>query len=82
MQVSQFEKKATAVSPSILRTGPIPNRKQTDIFCCAVYILFFLLQFGITVYAWYKGDPEKLLQPYDADRNKIKFHFSRQSLRC
>lgn len=54
---------------AITQTGPMENRRCTDILCCLIFLLFTALNGWITIYAFTKGDPYALAQPYDIDNN-------------
>jgi len=54
---------------NITQTGPMENRKCTDILCCMIFLVFTALNGWISVYSFTKGDPYALAQPYDIDNN-------------
>lgn len=60
-------------TPTVFKNGPLPNenRVKTDVFFCALLIFTFLGVIGIGVYAKINGNPYKLVQGYDPDRNLI-----------
>lgn len=55
------------ISPSELRSGPVTNRKCTDMST----LMMFLSIFGFTIYicafSYSKGQPSQLAVPYDSD---------------
>lgn len=46
------------------------GRHCTDIMCCLVFFVFFLGMAGISGLAISKGDPLKIMTPYDSDGNQ------------
>ena len=46
------------------------ERSCTDILCCLLFLVFLASMVGITGYATTKGDPKRLLTPFDSSANK------------
>lgn len=49
--------------------GPIRPRKCTDIICFIIWVLFWGLILGITIFSLIKGNIKNIAQPYDSDGN-------------
>ena len=63
-----FELQTNEKDANIAKSGPLVDRKCTDVICLGVYIAFqFVMLYGC-VYAYTKGDPLRLTYPYDPDR--------------
>jgi hypothetical protein len=54
--------------------GIVMNRHSTDTLCCIVFIVFIVALIGISGYGLSKGDPAKLLTPYDSDGNQCGYN--------
>ena len=46
------------------------RRKATDIFMCIIFLVFFCGMFATAAYGYAKGDPVKLLTPFDSRGNQ------------
>lgn len=60
---SEDEKNQT---PPKLAEGILLERSVTDVFMCIIFALFFLGMFATAAYGYAKGNPMKLLTPYDS----------------
>lgn len=54
-------------TPRTYDNGPVDDRGCTDIICCIVFVVFIVAFLGISGYAFAKGNPKKVLAPYDPD---------------
>jgi hypothetical protein len=45
------------------------ERKCTDVFICLIFFVFFCGMFATAAYGYAKGDPAKLIMPFDSDGN-------------
>ena len=45
------------------------DRKCTDAFMCIIFAVFFCGMFATAAYGYAKGDPTKLIMPFDSDGN-------------
>lgn len=52
-----------------MKDGIVMDRKCTDVFVCLVFVVFFMGMFATAAYGYAKGDPTKLLMPFDSDGN-------------
>jgi hypothetical protein len=52
-----------------LKNGPIKERHCTDILCAIIFFAFLVTSIAVYGYGIKKGDPNKLLIPYDSDAN-------------
>jgi hypothetical protein len=48
------------------KNGPIAERSCTDLFMCVIFCAFLLLMVIISIIGFQKGDPYKIVTPYDA----------------
>ena len=46
------------------------GRSCTDVFCLLFFFVFMNIMTAITIYAFVKGDPIKILTKYDSDGNR------------
>ncbi len=53
-------------TPAKLADGIVIERTVTDLFMCIIFALFFLGMFATAAYGYAKGNPLKLLTPYDS----------------
>jgi len=49
------------------------DRSCTDVFMCLIFFVFFCGMFATAAYGYYKGDPTKLINPYDSSGKKDSF---------
>ena len=63
-QIKDQEKYQTTFDPK-LENGPNQDRSCTDIICCLIFILFVAGWIFIFGYGLSKGDPGKLMTPFD-----------------
>jgi len=56
-----------AIDTCILETGPMQNRRCTDILCIFVFLGFVAAAVFVGIYSVENGDPDRILTPYDAD---------------
>lgn len=49
------------------------ERRCTDWIMCIIFFFFFCGMFATAAYGFYKGDPKKLIIPYDSDGNLDNF---------
>jgi len=45
------------------------ERSCTDIICCIIFLAFIVVMVGLSGFALTKGDPRKILTPYDSVGN-------------
>lgn len=45
------------------------ERRCTDVLICIVFFVFFCGMFATAAYGYAKGDPGKLIMPFDSDGN-------------
>jgi len=45
------------------------ERKCTDMICCLVFLVFLVAMVGLSFFALTKGDPARIVTPYDSDGN-------------
>lgn len=50
-----------------IENGPLHNRGITDIIFCLFFVIFLAAYIGVFVYGVLKGDPAKLLTPFDSN---------------
>ena len=50
-----------------MKKGIVMNRSCTDVIVCLVFFLFFCGMFATAAYGYAKGDPYRLITPYDSD---------------
>ena len=55
------------ITASELRNGPLAERGCTDVFCCLLFVAFSVASIGICIYGFSKGDPKRIITPYDGD---------------
>lgn len=55
-----------------MKDGVVMNRRCTDIIPCLIFTFFFCGMFATAAYGYSKGDPYRLITPYDSDGKKIK----------
>lgn len=53
-----------------LRDGPVVARKCTDMAFCFVFLAFWIGVVGISIVAFYQGNPGLVLYPYDSSGNQ------------
>jgi hypothetical protein len=60
-------------TPQEYRNGPIPNeyRSKTDVFWCLLMVIYMIGIVAVGVYAIKNGNPERIVQGYDPDRNYL-----------
>lgn len=51
------------------KSGPFPKRSCTDIPCLVIFLAFIVFQVYYSIWAYTKGNPWNLAQPYDIDGN-------------
>lgn len=56
-----------------LDSGPKRNRNCTDMLCCIIFILFWILTGYITITQIYTADYTRIARPYDSDGNACGF---------
>ena len=56
--------------PGKLAEGIVVERTTSDIFMCIIFGLFFCGMFATAAYGYAKGNPMKLLTPYDSRGNQ------------
>jgi hypothetical protein len=49
--------------------GIVMERRCTDVLICLVFTVFFCGMFATAAYGYAKGDPTKLIMPFDTDGN-------------
>ena len=54
-------------TPDSYDQGPLEERGCTDIICCIVFVVFLCGFLGIAGFAFSKGNPKKVIAPYDPD---------------
>ena len=54
-----------SITPKFLSNGPVTSRRCTDVFCCALFVVFWFGMFSIGQYALREGHPQAYLAPYD-----------------
>ncbi len=54
-----------------MKDGVVMNRHCTDVLMCIIFFIFFCGMFATAAYGYAKGDPYKLITPYDADGKDI-----------
>lgn len=45
------------------------DRPCSDKICCLIFLVFIVAIAGVSFYAYGKGDPERILTPFDSDGN-------------
>lgn len=55
-----------------MKNGVVLDRKCTDVLMCAIFTLFFCGLFATAAYGYAKGDPSKLITPFDSDGIKLR----------
>lgn len=46
------------------------DRSCTDVFICMIFVVFSCGMFATAAYGYAKGDPYKLITPFDVDGNQ------------
>ncbi|CDW74451.1 UNKNOWN [Stylonychia lemnae] len=67
IQTANDEKNKT---PPELQNGVVTDRQCTDVFMCIIFTVFFCGMFATAAYGYAKGDPVKLITPFDSDGNQ------------
>jgi len=49
------------------------DRSCTDVFMCLIFFVFFCGMFATAAYGYYKGDPTRLINPYDSSGNTYHY---------
>ena len=58
-----------------MKDGVVMNRKCTDVIPCMIFTVFFCGMFATAAYGYAKGDPYRLITPYDSDGKEIRRSF-------
>jgi hypothetical protein len=51
------------------KNGPLQERSCTDVFMCLLFIAFIVIMVGISAVGFSKGDPYKIVTPFDENAN-------------
>jgi hypothetical protein len=57
-------------TPGNLASGIVIERKRSDLLMFLIFLLFIGGMFGTAAYGYAKGDPKKLLTPFDSRGNQ------------
>ena len=61
----QSHKLNTRLEMSETFEGPVLSRKCTDLPCLIIYLFAAMITLIVTLYCYYEGDPERLVNPID-----------------
>ena len=45
------------------------ERQCTDVICCLIFLVFTVAILGVSFYSFGKGDPARIMTPFDSDGN-------------
>ncbi len=60
------------MTPEELKKGIVMDRRCTDKFMCLVFFVFFCGLFAVAAYGFAKGDPKRLVTPFDSDGKQLR----------